>query len=120
MAEQPAFLSACEPPWVVFPFIDPDELPRHLKQGLAEPWFDQCWRPFWNGLSNERKQQYLDQWQATPQWRDAIGFVFGTLYELDAESDAVEMARWEARWADRRQAQGAKPSLWSRLFRSGK
>jgi hypothetical protein len=107
----------------MFPFINPDELPQHLKQGIAEPWFDQAWRPFWNGLTDEQKQQYLDHWRASPQWRDAIGFVFGTLYEMaaeGAEDDAAEMARWEARWAERRRSRPAKRPLWSRLFGSRK
>jgi hypothetical protein len=106
-------LNACEPPWVVFPFIEPEGLGGHLNQGVAEPWFEQCWGPFWNGLSDEQKREYLDHWNATPEWRDAIGFVFGTLYELDAESDAKEAARHDARAAERR----AQPSLWDRLRR---
>jgi hypothetical protein len=71
-----SFLHGCEPPWLVFPSIDPAELSQHLKQGVAEPWFDQRWRPFWASLDAEQRQQYLDFWMARPAWRDAIAFHF--------------------------------------------
>ncbi|CEJ16971.1 conserved hypothetical protein [Ralstonia solanacearum IPO1609] len=31
---------------------------------------------------------YLDAWEASPEWREAIAFVFETLSDLDLDQDA--------------------------------
>ncbi len=105
-------LTRCQPPWLVFPQIDPQTLPVHLRQGVAEPWFDQQWRPFWAALTAEQKAQYLDHWNASPDWRAAIAFHFDRAWESDAEADAAESIQYQQ---DLKQAR-AKPSLLSRWF----
>jgi hypothetical protein len=110
----PGFMDGCEPPWIVFPWLDPDELSGHLKQGVAEPWFDQIWRPFWSSLSETQRLQYLDHWKASPGWRDAIRFFFEELSAVDAETDAAESERYLEEF--RRQRAG-KRSLLDRIFR---
>ncbi|MDB0541919.1 hypothetical protein ACYT85_15235 [Ralstonia solanacearum] len=104
-----------QPPWVVFPFIKPDELAMHVRQGIAEPWFDQVWRPYWASLTATQRAGYLDAWQASPEWRDAIAFVFEAFSDLDIEQDAKESEEYL-------QKQGELPaekkrSLFRRLFK---
>jgi hypothetical protein len=92
------FLKSCEPPWVVFPAIQPEELSRYLKQGVTEAWFDQQWRPFWSRLPLEQQQKYLDHWHATAEWRKAITFYFGTDPAFDIEADARESEEYLKQW----------------------
>ena len=109
------FVRACQPPWLVFPDLDPDELSRHLKQGVAEPWFDQQWRPFWSRLSPLQKEQYLDFWTASPDWRAALAFAFDQDGAFDAEADVRESAEY----LQQRRSNGMdKRSVWDRFFRS--
>jgi hypothetical protein len=75
---RPDLFDACQPPWVVFPDIAPDELAAHLKQGAAEPWFDQVWRPFWSALTDLQRAQFLDRWQASSAWRERSRFTSTT------------------------------------------
>lgn len=70
------FLDQCRPPWLVFPELNPRELVGFLRQGATEAYFFNHWRPFWNSLDGTRREQYLDHWKATPEWRDAIAFHF--------------------------------------------
>jgi|SRR3954447_12692320 hypothetical protein len=110
----PEFVDGCEPPWIAFPRLDPDELSRHLKQGVAEPWFDQKWRPFWSALSETQRLQYLDHWKASAQWRDAIHFFFEESSDVDAQTDAAESERY---LEELRRKRGGKRSLLDRIFR---
>lgn len=87
------FLEGCQPPWVVFPEIQPDELARHLEQGAAEVWFDEVWRPFWRRLSEGERAEYLTHWQASDDWREAIRFHFDAP-DFDLEADAAESAAY--------------------------
>ncbi|MFP3756719.1 hypothetical protein D3C87_1712260 [compost metagenome] len=81
---------APQPPWIVFPHTEPGELAPHVRQGVAEPWFDREWRPFWTSLTPIQRDLYLDGWQASPEWREAIAFVFESFSELDVDQDAKE------------------------------
>lgn len=108
----PDLLTRCPPPWRVFPQIDPQTLPVHLRQGEAEPWFDQQWRPFWATLTAEQKVQYLDHWQASPDWRAAIAFHFDHTWAADAATDAAESSQHQEQLRQTR----AKPSLLARWF----
>jgi hypothetical protein len=102
------------PPWVAFPEIPPNELVRHLKQGLVELWVDQHWRPFWASLTREDKEGYLEYWDASPEWRETIAFHFERDPNFDAESDALESEEYLAEFRARH---SAKPrSFFSRLF----
>ena len=87
-----------KPPWVVFPHITPQDLSAHLTQGTAEQWFDHDWRPFWSGLSDDSKAQYLEHWHASPEWREALAFFFDSAETLDVEADARESEAYLAQW----------------------
>jgi len=108
------YVTDTSPPWQVFPFLTPDGLAGHLRQGIAEPWFDQVWRPFWAGLSVDARAQYLDHWQATPEWKAAIKFYFEPDPEFDAEADARESELYLK--VQREQQKAAKPSFLDRLL----
>ncbi|AEG70964.1 conserved hypothetical protein (plasmid) [Ralstonia solanacearum Po82] len=77
-----------QPPWVAFPALRPETLAMRVRQGVAEPWFDQVWRPYWTSLTPIQRTCYLDAWEASPEWREAIAFVFETLSDLDLDQDA--------------------------------
>lgn len=104
----------CQPPWVVFPDIAPDELSVHLKQGAAEPWFDQVWRPFWSGLTALERAQFLDHWQASPAWREAIAFHFDGQEKVDLAADGAESERYLDAF---RRGRAPKRSFLDRLLR---
>jgi hypothetical protein len=108
------FLRESEPPWVVFPHLVPDELASHLKQGVAEPWFDQVWRPLWSRLSASERAEYLDHWNASPEWREAIRFSFDDQEKVDLVADAAESER---ELEEFRRARTRPRSFLDRLFR---
>jgi hypothetical protein len=110
----PQFIHECQPPWVVFPQLNPDELSRHLKQGAAEPWFDQEWRPFWSSLSEAQRAEYLSYWRAPSKWREAIRFFFEELPHIDQQADATESEHYLEEFRRRRTK---KLSFLARLFR---
>jgi hypothetical protein len=91
-----AFLHQCPPPWKAFPQLTPDGLASHLKQGVTDAWFDQQWRPFWSGLSVEQKNEYLESWRATAEWRDALAFHFDDQSPVDLKADAAESEEYLA------------------------
>jgi hypothetical protein len=109
---EPDYLTA-PPPWKAFPEIQPDELVAHLRQGAAEPWFDQEWRPFWASLDEGQRERYLQHWSASPAWRDAM-MVFDVDPDLDLEADARESEEY-LRHLQEQQGHGAKP-WWRRLL----
>jgi len=106
---------APQPPWIVFPHIKPDELAVHVRQGVAEPWFDQEWRPFWTSLTSTQRSRYLDDWQASSEWRAAIAFVFESFSEQDIDQDAKESQAYLKTRGET--AQKIKRPLLKRLFR---
>jgi hypothetical protein len=73
------------PPWIVLPDLGPDD---PATQGIAEAYVDLEWLPFWLSLPPERKAAYLDRWQTSRAWREAI--------DLRYEANGVAMAQ-EAR-----------------------
>ncbi|WP_439890557.1 hypothetical protein ACS7SF_15270 [Ralstonia sp. 25C] len=111
----PTDLSPPRPPWITFPQLQPGELALHVQQGIAETWFDQEWRPYWALLTPEQKKRYLDDWQASPEWRDAIAFVFDNFSDLDIELDARESEAYLK--AQREHSETKKRSLFARLFK---
>jgi hypothetical protein len=72
----PSFVDQCRPPWVVFPDLHPRELAGYLRQGVTEAYFLNHWRPFWDALDGGQRAQYLDHWNASSEWREAIEFHF--------------------------------------------
>ncbi|WP_230626702.1 hypothetical protein, partial [Ralstonia solanacearum] len=90
-------------------------LAMHVRQGIAEPWLDQVWRPYWASLTAIQRASYLDAWQASPEWREAITFVFEAFSDLDIEQDAKESEEYLRDYRKRQQEK--KCSLLRRLFR---
>jgi len=71
--------------WRVFPDLTADEVHN---QGAVDGYIEHEWLPFWKGLSEAQKADYLDRYAATPEWREAIAF----RYEwegFDADGDPV-------------------------------
>ncbi len=87
----------------------------HVRQGIAEPWFDQVWCPYWASLTAAQRAGYLDAWQASPEWREAIAFVFEAFSDLDIDQDAKESEEYLRDHGKRQQEK--KRSLLRRLFR---
>lgn len=106
---------APEPPWIIFPNIKPDKLAAHVQQGISEPWFDRVWRPFWTPLTSRQQDRYLDDWQASPEWREAIVFVFDSFSDLDVDQDARESEEYLRTLG--KTTQEKKRSFLSRLLR---
>jgi hypothetical protein len=105
-----------KPPWIVFPHIPAAELAVHSRQGAAEPWLDAEFRPFWQSLDETQRSRYFDDWNATPEWRDAIEAVFGEDPGFDVEADARESAEYLKALREEKAAPQSA-SLLSRLFR---
>ena len=78
-----------KPPWVVFPELNAKELYGHYNKGVAEPYFEQ-WIPFWQGLGKIQQQKYLDKWDASQDWHEAIEFHFESMSEEELEEDYME------------------------------
>ncbi|MEM6665525.1 MAG: hypothetical protein AAF638_03900 [Pseudomonadota bacterium] len=58
------------PPWIAFPNLDPASLPA--RQGAEELYFLHDFWPFWRTLDGAGRTAYLEHWNATPLWREAI------------------------------------------------
>jgi len=91
-----------DPPWVVFPEIKPRELSAYLKQGVTETWFDQHWRPFWSSLTPDQQRDYLDHWQTTEEWRDAVAYYFNPEPGFDVDADTLESKAFLETWRKKR------------------
>jgi hypothetical protein len=106
-----------QPPWVAFPDLTIETFSRHLTQGLVEAWVDQHWRPFWASLDREERTAYLDYWDASPEWREAVEFFFEPDPNFDAESDAAESREYLA--SAREERREPRRSLLGRIFKRG-
>ena len=51
--------------------------------------------PFWKGLSAGQKADYLDRWNASAEWREAIAFKYDHT-GFDIEADARDSEAWAA------------------------
>ena len=104
-----------QPPWIAFPEIAANELVAYLKQGATEAWFDQVWRPFWVALETSQKSAYLQHWNASPEWAQAIIDAFDAPDDFDAEADARES---DAHLRELREAQTAASNRpwWRRML----
>lgn len=120
MAHTPPLVDECRPPWLVFPELDPRELAGHLRQGAAEAYFVNHWRPFWASLAGEQRAAYLDRWRASPAWREALAFHFRDDPSFDAAADVRESEAHLARHRARRTAEHASDPWWQRLWRRGR
>jgi hypothetical protein len=107
--------SAVAPPWQVFPEITPEDVPAHMRQGRAEPYFDLVWRPFWSTLSAAHRSAYLDRWNASAAWRAAMTH-FDVDATFDLEQDALESADYLAGMRRQREEAWRKLPMWKRWF----
>lgn len=80
------------PPWVVFPHLGVDNPP---KQGGEEAYVDLQWLPFWQTLDAQRRDRYLDRWDATDEWREVIKERYDS-EGFDVDEDARDSAAWAA------------------------
>lgn len=103
------------PPWQVFPALRADEFARHITQGTGEAWFEQQWHPFWRGLGDTQRGDYLEHWQASTGWRDALSSV-DELIHLDIDADAADA---EAFLAQREAAKPRGRGWFARFFGRG-
>jgi hypothetical protein len=60
----------CVPPWRAFPEYGPES--GGWRQGNGELWMSDAWSPFWAGLSEAGRQDYLARWEASPEWRERL------------------------------------------------
>lgn len=60
-----------EPPWALFPKLEPVELEIN-KQGSVEYWWEHIWLPFWSSLAVSEKYQYLHDNNASAQWVECL------------------------------------------------
>jgi len=60
-----------QPLWVVFPDISAGEVHN---QGAVDGYIEHVWLPFWMQCTEEQKSAYLDRYEATDEWREAIAF----------------------------------------------
>jgi len=74
-----------QPPWIAIPGLGPED---PATQGIADAYIALDWLPFWRSLAPGRKTAYLDRWQTSPAWREAITLRY------DVDDDAL---RHEAR-----------------------
>ncbi len=112
---QPTHFERVSAPWVAFPEINPTELSAYLKQGTSEAWFDQVWRPFWNSLNQKERLAYLQHWDASPEWTDAINGVFAELKAFDIDADKNESDVYRSVLRESRASSLMRP-WWKRLF----
>jgi len=54
------------PPWRAFPEYSP--FSSGWRQGNGEYWMGQVWHPFWTGLSQAERADYLERWAAPAEW----------------------------------------------------
>jgi hypothetical protein len=60
----------CVPPWRAFPDYGPES--GGWRQGNGELWMSDAWSPFWSGLSDAGRVDYLARWGASPEWRERL------------------------------------------------
>lgn len=113
----PPFLEQCRPPWIAFPELNPNELAGFLRQGATEAYFYDLWRPFWESLDAGQRAHYLDHWNASPEWREAIHFHFEEDPDFDAEADMRESKEYLERRRTELNAKSSARPWWARLLR---
>ncbi|MCU0650220.1 MAG: hypothetical protein MUF00_19690 [Gemmatimonadaceae bacterium] len=102
-------LMATLPPWRAFPDFDPrGGAPR---QGAEEQFFLDGFDAFWLGLSTAERSTYLDYWDASPAWRDALVQYYDT-----PPASPADVRESETLFAERRAAR-ATEGWWGRLRR---
>jgi hypothetical protein len=69
-----------KPPWIAISGLDPED---PATQGIAEAYIALEWLPFWQSLAPGEKAAYLDRWQTSTAWREAIALRY------DADEDAL-------------------------------
>ncbi|MDG6093702.1 hypothetical protein LOC54_01005 [Acetobacter sp. AN02] len=70
------------------------------------------WVPFWRGLNDEQKADYLDKWNASEAWRSSVDVRFNaTDEELEEEGRASYARRLEERARRREEEMRRTPAL---------
>lgn len=59
-------------PWIVFPDVDPEGLGR--MEGELGYWWENHWLQFWETLSKEEQDKYLEQNSAPADWIEFFNF----------------------------------------------
>ena len=58
-----------EPPWIAFP----NSSPIHgWNQGYQQEWKNNVWLPFWRGMTEAEREDYLNRRQASSEWRETL------------------------------------------------
>ncbi|MET0390758.1 MAG: hypothetical protein ABW321_32595 [Polyangiales bacterium] len=68
---RPAPGEAPAPPWITYPHSEPEW--GGWRQGVSEVWLHQVWLPFWRGLSEAERGEYLTRWPPDDTWRERLG-----------------------------------------------
>jgi hypothetical protein len=72
-----------KPLWVSFPEMKPENLTD--TQGLYDA-VNILWSDFWNPLTPEQKEIYLNHWDASQEWREMFRF-FQEMLEIDTDEE---------------------------------
>lgn len=84
------------PMWVVFPHLAAND-PQN--QGAVDGYIDYIWLPYWQSLSEGEKAAYLDEHNASPDWREAIA----ERYEWEGLDEDGDPIRKTPSWLERRE-----------------
>lgn len=114
MKTDPSASANVLPPWRAFPDVPPIEV-LTATQGVQELWLDQVWRPFWTSMTPEQRNDYLDRWNATREWRDTLEHF--PARDFDPDQDAADS---ESHLQAQQRTRPRKISLLSRLWRFAK
>lgn len=55
-----------EPPWIAYPGYPPGDF---FWRDAGEPWVHYVWKPYWDSLTREEQEAYLQRWNAPEEWR---------------------------------------------------
>lgn len=55
-----------EPPWIKHPEYLPGEV---FWRQEGQIWFDYVWRPYYNSLSKEEQEKYMQRWNVPEEWK---------------------------------------------------
>jgi len=59
-------VSKCQPPWSAFPNLGADS--SAWRQGDTEHWYANAWTPYWNGLTEEKRNLLLKNSDVPKEW----------------------------------------------------
>lgn len=74
-------MNEIKPPWLECPEFPPYDT---FWRQSGEFWLKYIWEPYWNSLSDEQKEIYLQKWQVPKVW---IDFYFDTRWLDDLDNE---------------------------------